>query len=137
MKTHASRLLVGLALIAASVATSGSRGQDDLKPDKRAEFMKLKLEYSKKVLEGLVTEDFAAITDGARKLNRLSRAAEWEVPTIPNAEEYLHFTADFQRIADDLIKNARAKYLDGATLAYTRLTINCVDCHKYVRIVGK
>ena len=59
------------------------------------------------------------------------------MPTIPNAEEYLHFTMDFQRIADDLIKSAGAKNLDGATLAYTRLTINCVDCHKYVRLVTK
>lgn len=137
MKTSASRLLVTLALLAGSVMASGSHGQDTLKPNKRAEFMRLKLDYSKKVLEGLATEDFASIIDGARKLNRLSLAAEWEVPTIPNAEEYLHFTSDFQRIADDLIKNARAKNLDGATLAFTRLTINCVDCHKYVRFVTK
>lgn len=137
MKTSATHLLVALALIAASVAALGSRGQEIPQENKRAEFMRQKLDYSKKVLEGLATEDFAAITEGARKLRRLSRAAEWDVPTIPNAEEYLHFTTDFQRIADDLIENARTKNLDGATLAYTRLTINCVDCHKYVRLVTK
>src|SRR4051812_44388439 len=137
MKTSPSCLLVALALIFAAMAASGSRGQDAPLPNKRAEFMKLKLDYSKRVLEGLVTEDFAAITDGARKLNRLSRAAEWEVPTIPMVEEYVHFTSDFQRIADDLIKNAKEKNLDGATLAYTRLTMNCVSCHKYVRSVAK
>ena len=137
MKTSASRLLVALALIAASVIASGSRGQETPRPNKRAEFMRLKLDYSKQVLAGLVTEDFASIADGARKLNRLSMAAEWEVPTIPNVEQYLHFTTDFQRIADDLAKNAKAKNLDGATLAYTRLTINCVECHKYVRFVTK
>lgn len=137
MKTAAIRLLVALTLIAGSLVASGSRGQDASNSQKRAEFMRQKLDHSKKVLEGLVTEDFASITEGARKLNRLSKAAEWEVPTIPHAEEYLHFTSDFQRIVEDLIKHAKAKNLDGATLAYTRLTINCVDCHKYVRFVTK
>ena len=99
--------------------------------------MRLKLDFSKKILEGLVTEDFDAIVDGAGKLKRLSMAAEWEVPTIPNVQEYLPFTTDFQRIADDLQKSARARNLDGATLAYTRLTINCVECHKYVRGVTR
>ena len=97
----------------------------------------MKLDYSKKILEGLVTEDFDSIVDGAGKLKRLSMAAEWEVPTIPNVQEYLPFTTDFQRIADDMQKYARAKNLDGATLAYTRMTINCVECHKYVRDVTK
>ena len=137
MKTLASRLLVAVALIAAAVVASGFRGRETPKPNKRAEFMRLKLDYAKKVLEGLVTEDFAAISDGARKLNLLSRAAEWEVPTIPHAEQYVPLTTDFQRIADDLIKNAQAKNLDGATLVYTRLTMNCVDCHKYVRTFTK
>lgn len=137
VKTSAIRLLAVLTLIVGSLVASGSHGQVDSNPQKRAEFMRLKLDYSKKVLEGLVSEDFASIIEGGRKLNLLSKAAEWQVPTIPNAEEYLHYTTDFQRIVDDLIKNARAKNLDGATLAYTRLTINCVGCHKYVRAVTK
>ena len=133
MKDSASYQLVILALFVASVLALDSHGQDAPKPNKRAEFMGLKLHNSKKILEGLVTENFDFIEDGAGKLKRLSMAAEWEVPTIPNVQEYLPFTTDFQRIADDLQKAARAKNLDGATLAYTRMTINCVDCHKYVR----
>ena len=133
MKDSASRPLVILALFVAPVLALNSHGQDAPKPSKRAEFMRMKLDFSKKILEGLVTEDFDSIVDGAGKLKRLSMAAEWEVPTIPNVQEYLPFTTDFQRIADDLQKSARAKNLDGATLAYTRMTINCVECHKYVR----
>jgi hypothetical protein len=133
MKNSASHRLVILALFATSVLALKSHGQDTPKPNKRAEFMRMKLDYSKKILEGLVKEDFASIVDDAGKLKRLSMAAEWEVPTIPNVQEYLPFTTDFQRIADDMQKYARAKNLDGATLAYTRMTINCVDCHKYVR----
>jgi len=136
MKVSIAGVIATLIVTAVAVNFSGSRAEEPL-PNKRAEFMKLKLEYSKKVLEGLVKEDYEAITDGGRKLNRLSRAAEWEVPTIPQVQDYLRFTAEFQRAADDLVKSGKAKNLDGATLAYTRLTMNCVDCHKYVRFAAK
>ncbi len=64
----------------------------------------------------------------------MSAAAEWEVPTIPSAQEYLVFTGEFQRLCDDLDAKAKEKNLDGATLAFLRITMSCVNCHKYVRI---
>jgi hypothetical protein len=106
-------------------------------PRSRAEFMRMKLEFSKKVLEGLTLEDYPGITKSARALKRLSEAAEWEVPTIPNATEYVAFTGEFQRVADELAQKAKDRNIDGATLAYLRLTMNCVNCHKYVRQTGK
>jgi hypothetical protein len=124
---------VGLALSAAAwAAQDGAQ-----KPHSRAEFMRIKLEYSKKVLEGLTLEDFPAISKNAKALKRLSEAAEWEVPTIPNAPDYLVFTTEFQRLADEMDRKAREKNIDGATLAYLRLTMNCVTCHKYVRQATK
>ena len=54
----------------------------------------------------------------AKALKRLSEAAEWESPSIPNATEYIVFTTEFQRVADDLLKKAKDKNIDGATLAY-------------------
>ena len=137
MKVSTTRRLAILALLVAPVLALNSHGQDTLQPSKRAHFMRLKMHYSKMILEGLVTEDFDFIDDGAKQLKRLSMAAEWEAPSIPNVQEYLQFTTDFRRNADDLQKSARAKDLDGATLAYTRLTINCVECHKYVRGVTR
>ena len=119
----------GLVLAAAAWAAQGGAQQ----PRTRAEFMRTKLEYSKKVLEGLTLEDYAAISKNAKALKRLSEAAEWEVPTIPNAPDYLMFTTEFQRLADEMDRKARDKNIDGATLAYLRLTMNCVTCHKYVR----
>ncbi len=99
--------------------------------------MHLKLEYSKKVLEGLTLENYETIVKNARALKALSEAAEWEVPTIPNAGEYVVFTTEFQRLTDELAKKGREKNIDGATLAYLRLTMNCVNCHKYVRQLAK
>jgi hypothetical protein len=103
----------------------------------RSEFMRQKLAFSKNVLEGLSLEQYPTIEKNAKALKLLSQAAEWEVPTIPNATDYVALTSEFQRYADDLAKNARQGNIDGATLAYLKLTMNCVQCHKYVRFASK
>jgi hypothetical protein len=124
---------IGIALtVAALAAQEGAK-----RPPTRAEFMRMKLEYSKRVLEGLTLEDYSTISKNAKALKRLSEAAEWEVPTIPNVGDYLIFTTEFQRLADEMDRKAKDKNIDGATLAYLRLTMNCVTCHKYVRQVAK
>ncbi len=100
---------------------------------KRAEFMRQKLDFSKSLLEGLALENYVAIDRNARALKTLSQAAEWEVPTIPDVENYVPLTAEFQKHADAIVKKARERDLEGTTLAYTQLIQNCVKCHKYVR----
>jgi cytochrome c556 len=131
MKRSASRLLGAFALLAALAAVLSVHGQD--KTGKRREFMRQKLEFSKNVLDGLAREDFPQIAENAKKLKALSLAAEWEVPTIPDVEQYLPMTTDFQRNADDLMHKAKDKNLDGVTLAYVQMTVSCVKCHKYIR----
>jgi hypothetical protein len=130
--SNRKQIVLGLAGLALAATFLAARGQEN-RPRTRADFMRLKLEYSKLVLEGLTLENYATIIKNAQALKRLSEAAEWEVPTIPNAGEYVVFTTEFQRLADELVKKARDKNMDGATLAYLRLTMNCVNCHKYVR----
>ena len=103
----------------------------------RAEFIVQKLNFSKEVLEGLALEQFATIEKGGKALKKLSEAAEWEVATIPNATDYVMLTTDFQRHADELVKQAKAKNIDAATLAYVKLTMSCVQCHKFIRDTGK
>lgn len=130
--------VIALGGIAIAVAATflAARAQEP-RPHSRAEFMRMKLDHSKKILEGLTLEDYTAITRSAQALKKLSQAAEWEVPTIPNAGEYVVFTTEFQRLCDELAKRARDRNIDGATLAYLRLTMNCVNCHKYVRSVAR
>jgi hypothetical protein len=100
---------------------------------KRSELMRKKLEYSQAILESLTLGQTARVPDQARALRRLSQAAEWEVPTIPDVEQYGAFTTDFQRLCSELVQKSRDDNLDGATLAYSRLVVTCVHCHKYVR----
>lgn len=93
-------------------------------------FMRPKLANSQHILEGLSLEDFAMISENAKRLMRLSEAAEWQVLPSP---EYVRYSADFQRLANELVDAANQRDLDAATLTYVQLTINCVKCHKYVR----
>lgn len=123
---------IGLAVFAGRSPAPAAQDQKRT----RSEFMRQKLDYAKNLLEGLSMENHETIAKNAKALKLLSEAAEWEVPTIPNATDYVAFTTDFQRIADELAKQAKERNIDGATLAYVKLTVNCVQCHKFVRFAS-
>lgn len=125
-----------LAAICAVVSLSPAQEPEDRKGSRTA-FMRQKLEFAKEMLDGLATEDFEKIDKNAKLLKKLSIAAEWEVPTMPNATEYIAETNEFQRDCDAAVKAAKDKNIDGATLAYVRMTTTCVSCHKYVRSLVK
>ena len=132
------RIVFGTVVFSVAIGAAILSAQEDAKkPPTRSEFMRMKLDFSKKVLEGLTMENYDSIAKNAKALKRLSEAAEWEVPTIPNAGDYVVFTTEFQRLADEMERKAKDKNIDGATLAYLRLTMNCVSCHKYVRQITK
>jgi cytochrome c556 len=100
-------------------------------------FMRMKLEASNKILEGLATEDFHMIRDGAQTLQRMSGAEKWRVS---NDVLYRQYSAEFNHQAERLLDKANERNLDGATLAWVECTMSCVRCHKYARaikIVGR
>ncbi len=94
--------------------------------------MQLKLKHAQKVLEGVALEDFDAIAQNAETLGLLAQDENWQVyQTL----EYRQWSADFQRIANELAKSAKRKNIDEATLAYLQLTMCCVNCHKHTRSI--
>ena len=95
-------------------------------------FMRMKLEASNKVLEGLATEDFHMIRDGAQTLQRMSGAEKWRVS---NDVLYRQYSAEFNRQAERLLEKANERNIDGATLAWVECTMSCVRCHKYARAI--
>lgn len=97
---------------------------------KVAFFMRAKLVNSQSVLEGLTTEDFDLIRTGAQRMIVMTKAAEWKAG---GGDVYTQDSIRFVDAAQDLIKYANEKNIDGATLAYLQLTMNCVNCHKHVR----
>jgi hypothetical protein len=93
-------------------------------------FMRQKLQHSEEVLEGLVVEDFEQIKEAADGLKTMSLAADWQVIRSPTYDQY---SREFRTAADDLAKAAAEKNIDGASLAYLRVTMSCIRCHKHVR----
>lgn len=121
-------ILIVAALVAA-LLVAGGHGADKAKDEN---LMQKKLAHSQKLLEGIAINDFDKIVRNAEDLISVSKLAEWKVLKTPQYE--LH-SNDFRRTADVIVREAKAKNLDGATLAYVDLTLQCVKCHKYVREV--
>lgn len=95
-----------------------------------AQFMRAKLTASSDVLEGLVTEDFELIGKGAKNLKKLSSAEKWRVS---NDAMFRQHSAEFRSSVDSLEKAAEKKQIDAAALAWTNTTLNCIECHRWVR----
>jgi uncharacterized membrane-anchored protein len=125
MRRVASVGVLALAILLAALAAAPPP------PSRPAhEFMREKLGLSQKVLEGLTAEDFALVEDRARRLGAMSLEPPWQVMDHP---DYAQHSLAFRRQAEALARAAAARNLDGATLAYVRLTMSCIDCHKFVR----
>ena len=129
MKTKRVVVPVAAAALLAAVFTV-SIAQTPRGGPSTKEFMRDKLALSQKVLEGLTLEDFQLIITKSERLSAMSQEATWQVFQNP---DYERFSQDFRRNADALTKAARNKNLDGATLAYVKVTMSCVECHKFVR----
>jgi hypothetical protein len=124
------RSLVVLIVVAATGILAVSRGQEQ---PGRVEFMRAKLGHSKDILEGLAREDYAMIGKGARALKEMRESRDWAALNRPEAGRYEVYSRELQEVTEDLVAKAKEKNLDGATLAYLRLTVNCVNCHKEIR----
>jgi hypothetical protein len=121
------RLRTGVACLATLIATLAAQPQ---KYSPTKEFMLQKLEHSKRVLEGITMEDFALVAKHARTLRAMSLEASWRTFENP---DYLRHTESFRRTVDALAAAADEQNLDGATLCFVKVTMSCVDCHKFVR----
>ena len=93
-------------------------------------FMQLKLSHAKGILEGLATEDFEQIAKDSQALTALSLQSSWNTHTTIN---YLDHSADFRRALNVITKAAHEENLDRAALAYVNLTVQCIECHRYLR----
>jgi cytochrome c556 len=93
-------------------------------------FMRVKLGHSQAVLDGLVTENFDRIEQNAAAMVLLTKAEQWKVSNDP---QFMQYSNEFLRVTTQLAAQAKKKNLDGASLAYVELTMNCIECHRFVR----
>jgi hypothetical protein len=116
--------------VTATAALAALRSDDPPGERKLRDYMRPKLNHAQKILEGLALEDYAGIRENARSLLKLSESAEWNV--LPG-EDYVRHSTEFRRAVNRIATEAGKKNLDGATLAYVQMTMNCVHCHQHVR----
>jgi hypothetical protein len=118
---------LGVAVLLVFVLSRAAGGDPK---DKVAELMQRKLQESQKVLAGIALNDFDKIAKHAEELIEISKTAQWRVLKTPRYEMYSN---DFRRTAETLVRHAKDRNLDAATLSYVDLTLTCVKCHKHVR----
>ena len=123
-------LIFATLLIALQSHRASSDPPADTPATKITPLMRLKLEHSKEVLEGLALEDFDKIGKNARKLKLLSMESGWNVI---QTDEYAKQSSDFRRTCDLIAEAAAAKDTGRAALGYVALTVRCVECHAYMR----
>lgn len=110
--------------------------QADARPERDkepalAKFMRAKLKASSQILEGLCTEDYETIQKGAETLKSMSQEERWRVS---NDAMYRQHSAEFRDAVDNILKAAQEKKnLDSAALAWTKTTLSCIECHRWVR----
>jgi hypothetical protein len=98
----------------------------------QSKLMAEKLKQAQLLLDGLATNDFKKIGKSADELMLISKTAEF---LAYNTREYQIHTNAFRRSLETISKKAEEKNLDGATLAYMDMTLNCVRCHQHTREV--
>lgn len=121
---------VGILAIACCWVGWGATQEKRVGQDRLDGFMQLKLDHAKGILEGLSNEDFDAIKQNAQALTTLSLESSWNAYTTP---EYLALSTDFRRAVRMMTEAAHEKNLDRAALAYVNTTVQCIECHRYMR----
>jgi hypothetical protein len=125
------RLLAAAVVLALLAVPSSSQEKKKREPDP---LMVLKLKESQALLEGLALNDPAKVQASAEELLRISKEAQFRKAL--KTAKYEYFANSFQRAAETAIEKAKAKNIDGATLAYVDLTMTCVRCHQHTREEG-
>jgi cytochrome c556 len=97
--------------------------------------MQVKLKRSQTLLEALAKEDYKTLEENAESLVRISDSTAFL--RAYKTAEYEFQAQVFRRSAVALATKAKDKSLDGATLAYTEMTLSCVKCHAYFRTQKK
>jgi hypothetical protein len=126
------RRLVYVAVLLPLLAVPSS--SQDKKKRERDPLMAQKLKESQAMLEGLAMNDPVKVQKSAEELLRISKEAQFRKAL--NTPQYEYHANNFQRAAETAIEKAKAKNIDGATLAYLDMTMTCVRCHQHTREQG-
>jgi hypothetical protein len=91
--------------------------------------MREKLDHAHHILEAVVTSDWVGLETHTRELERLTNDPRWQILKYP---EYAQHSAAFVRAVQDLHSAAAQRDLDKTPKAYVTMTLQCVECHRYL-----
>lgn len=128
--TLCASLTILLLLVAQPLLAQQQAKQEKVEKPEPSVGMKIKLDLSKDLLAALAQGDFEAIAKNSEAMQGLNIVEYFVRGNKPAYRAHLRV---FQLANKDLTEHAKAKNLDGATLAFTQMTISCVNCHKEVR----
>lgn len=104
--------------------------QDDDEAVARRDFMRLKLMYSKNILEGLTTGDFEHINAAVKELRLVTDGAQWVA--IDN-DQYRKLTEEFKTATERLAESAETGNIEATAMRFYQMSTSCIDCHKHIR----
>lgn len=123
------------ALVAEEQTKSEIERKDRAKPADKKQvtfWMEKKLEYTQEILRGLALGDLPRVVDKAEQMRRLAMIEGWVRNRKPG---YRAQFQSFELANAEILRNAKANKLDGATVGFQQLTSSCVSCHKLLRDV--
>jgi hypothetical protein len=95
-----------------------------------AVLMQKKLTATQEIVAGIAFENFDELAKQAQLLSLLSHEAGWNVIQTP---EYIRLSDAFRGSTAQLKRAAEVKNLDAIGLAYIKISISCIDCHRHAK----
>ena len=120
MKTFSR--LIGLVALSGAVVFGQTPGTGRV--------MREKLGHSQKILEAILTSNFALLDGESAALERATTAPAW---TVLKGPEYVKQSQAFLKALGELRAAAKERDLDAAALRYNALTTSCFACHRYMK----
>ena len=91
--------------------------------------MEEKLAHTQLILRAVVTSDWVALETNSRELERLTRDPAWMVLQF---REYRRHSQTFVQAVQTLHRAAAQRDLESTPRAYIGVTLECVECHRYL-----
>jgi len=98
--------------------------------------MRDKLDHTQKILEAMVTSDWATLEVQTRELEQITSDPRWMVLKYP---EYARHSSEFVHAVQELRRVAALHDLEKTPKAFNAVTLQCVECHRYLaraRVAG-
>jgi len=115
-----------VVVLCAAIAALGAGGRQGVELNG---VMRSKLVHAQKMLAAVVTNNWFALETQTRELEQLTQDPRWTILRYP---EYAKHSAAFVRALQDLHTAAAQRDLEKTPQAYVAVTLQCVDCHRYL-----